>query len=313
VQAYIVQRIVALVPVLLVVAVVVFSLLRLTPGDPAAVMLGDQASVDAVRELRQRLGLDEPLPVQFVRWVGNAVRGDLGNSIFLDQPVTKTIVDRIEPTVLLTLYALLFAIVLGVPLGTLAALKRGSPLDRSLMVGSLVGISAPSFLIGLLLILFVAVQLRWLPSGGYRPLSEGLAANLSGLVLPSVALGLGQLALIARFTRTAVLEVLGAEFVRVAIGKGLPFEAVVVRHILRNALISIVTIIGLSFAVLMGGTVVIETLFDLPGVGRLVIGSVLRRDYPVIQGAVLYVTCAIVLVNLAVDLLYSWLDPRIRY
>jgi peptide/nickel transport system permease protein len=313
VRTYILGRVVALVPVLLVVAVVIFSLLRLTPGDPAAVMLGDQATVEAIRDLRRQLGLDEPIPVQLVRWMASALQGNLGKSIFLDKPVTAAIAERIEPTVMLTLYAMLFAILLGVPLGTLAALKQGSVLDRFLMITSLVGISAPSFLIGLLLILYFAVELRWLPSGGYRPIASGLGANLTSLVLPSIALGLSQLALIARMSRTAVLEVLGADYIRTAFAKGLSFEGVVVGHILRNALISIVTIIGLSFGVLMGGTVVIETLFDLPGVGRLVIGSVLRRDYPVIQGAVLYVTCVIVLVNLMVDVLYAWLDPRIRY
>lgn len=310
---YVVQRLLALIPVLLVVSVVVFSLVRITPGDPAAVILGDQASAEAVRQLRQRLGLDDPLPVQFVRWIANAVQGNFGESLFFGEPVTQMIVSRLEPTLLLTLYALLIATLLGIPLGTIAALNRGRPIDRALMVGSLIGISAPSFLIGLLLILLVAVNLRWLPSGGYVPLSQGFVPNLRSLALPALALSLSQFALVARFTRTAVLEVLGADFIRTAYAKGLEPYAVILRHILRNALISVVTIVGLSFAVLMGGTVVIETLFDLPGVGRLVIGAVLRRDYPLLQGAVLYVTAAVVLVNLVVDLLYAWIDPRIRY
>ncbi len=312
-RTYLIQRLVALVPVLLVVATVVFLLVRLTPGDPAAVILGDQASAEAVRELRTRLGLDDPLMVQYGRWLANAARGDMGKSLFFDQPVTSIILERVEPTVLLALYGLLVGTVLGVPCGVLAALKHGRLLDRILMMVSLAGLSTPSFVIGLLLAYLVSVQLNLLPAGGYVPIRRGFLANLQSLILPALSLGLVQFALIARMTRTAVLEVMTADHVRVAHAKGLPFRLVLLRHILRNSLIPIVTIIGLSLAVLMGGTVVIETLFDLPGLGRLAVGSILRRDYPVIQGVILYVTCAIALVNLAVDLVYSWLDPRIRY
>lgn len=312
-RAYIIQRLVALIPVLLVVATVVFLLVRLTPGDPAAVILGDQASAEAVRQLRARLGLDDPLPVQYGRWVMNAVRGDLGSSLFFDRPVTAIIVERIEPTLLLTLYGLLFGTVLGVPCGVVAAVNHGRLVDRILMAASLLGISTPSFVIGLLLAYVVAVQWNLLPAGGYVPVRQGIFGHLQSLLLPSLALGLVQFALITRMTRTAVLEVITADHVRVAHGKGLPFRLVLLRHVLRNSLIPIVTIIGLSLAVLMGGTVVIETLFDLPGVGRLAVGSILRRDYPLVQGVILYVTFAIALVNLLVDLVYSWLDPRIRY
>jgi len=312
-RTYLIQRLVALIPVLLVVATVVFLLVRLTPGDPAAVILGDQASAEAVRELRTRLGLDDPLIVQYGRWLANAVRGDMGRSLFFDQPVTSILLERVEPTVLLALYGLLLGTVLGVPCGVLAALNHGRFLDRVLMTVSLAGISTPSFVIGLLLAYVVSAQLNLLPAGGYVPIRRGLLGNLQSLILPSLSLGLVQLALIARMTRTAVLEVMTADHVRVAYAKGLPFRLVLLRHILRNSLVPIVTIIGLSLAVLMGGTVVIETLFDLPGVGRLAVGSILRRDYPVIHGVILYVTCAIALVNLAVDLVYSWLDPRIRY
>lgn len=312
-RTYVIQRLVALVPVLLVVATIVFLLVRLTPGDPAAVILGDQASAEAVRELRTRLGLDDPLVVQYGRWLANAARGDMGKSLFFDQPVTSIILERVEPTVLLTLYGLLLGTFLGVPCGLLAALNQGRVIDRLLMLISLTGISTPSFVIGLLLAYLVSVQLNLLPAGGYVPIRRGFLANLQSLILPSLSLGLVQYALIARMTRAAVLEVMTADHVRVAHAKGLPFRLVLLRHILRNSLIPIVTIIGLSLAVLMGGTVVIETLFDLPGVGRLAVGSILRRDYPVVQGVILYVTCAIALVNLAVDLVYSWLDPRIRY
>jgi peptide/nickel transport system permease protein len=313
VYVYVGQRILALVPVLLVVAVVVFSLLRLTPGDPAALMLGDTATVDQIQQLHHQLGLDQPVPVQFVLWIAQAAQGNLGQSLYFNEGVTQAIASHIEPTVMLTLYALLFAIGLGTPLGVLAALRQGGAVDRVLMLISLVGIAAPSFLVGLLLILVFAVTLRWLPAAGYVPLSGGLWANFQSLILPACALGLGQLALVARMTRTSVLEVLNADFVRTAYAKGLPHRLVLLRHVLRTALLPIVTIVGLSFAVLMGGTVVTETLFSLPGIGRLVVEAVLRRDYPVIQGAVLYVTTAIVVVNLLVDLLYLWIDPRITY
>lgn len=311
--SYVAQRVIALIPVLVVVAVVVFLLIRLVPGDPAAVMLGDQATPAKVQQLRHVLGLDQPITVQFVDWVTRAARGDLGQSLFFDEPVTQAIVDHIQPTVMLTAYALLFAILIGVPLGVAATLHKDGPVDRLLMAFSLLGISTPSFLIGLLLIAVVAVNWHALPSAGYTSLAHGFWPNLRSLIMPAVALGLSQLALIARMTRVAVLDVFHADYVRTARAKGLRDRLVLLRHVLRNALMPIVTIIGLSFAVLMGGTVVIETLFDLPGIGRLVIEAVLRRDYPVIQGTVLYVTVAIVVVNLFVDVLYAWIDPRIKY
>ncbi len=312
-QLYIFKRLTATVPVLLVIAVVIFALVRLTPGDPARVMLGENAAQEDVEILRAQLGLDQPVPVQFLRWAGQAIQGNLGRSIYHNQTVVQAIFDRLEPTLMLTLYGLALAVVVGIPLGTAAALHRGSALDQVTMVLSLAGISTPSFLMGLLLIWFVAVELRWLPSGGYQPLSRGVSGTLLSLTLPALALALSQVALVARMTRTAVLEVVALDFVRTAHAKGLPFRIVASRHIVRNALIPIVTIVGLSFAVLMGGTVVVETLFDIPGIGRLVIGSVLRRDYPVIQGVVLYVTLAILLVNLFVDVVYACLDPRIRF
>jgi len=312
-QTYILRRLIALVPVLLVVAVVLFALVRLTPGDPTSILLGELATEADRAALRRQLGLDDPLPIQFLRWTSDAARGDLGRSVFFKQPVTEAILARFEPTWLLTVYALLVATVVGVPLGTYAALRRGSLVDRLLMLGSLLGLSVPSFLIGLLLIWFVSVELRLLPSGGYRPLSEGPVGTLVSLTLPAMSLALTQVALVARMSRAAVLEIAEADHVRTAHAKGLRLRTVVRRHILRNALIPIVTIIGLSFAVLMGGTVVVELLFDLPGVGRLVIQSVLRRDYAVIQGAVLYVTLAIMVVNLVVDIIYAWLDPQVRY
>jgi peptide/nickel transport system permease protein len=312
-RAFILQRLLLLPVVLVFVAVFVFSLIRLVPGDPALVMLGDQASPADVAALRTALGLDTPGPIEFVRWFGSAVRGDLGQSLFFHTPVLPLILSRLEPTFLLTTYSMIVSIAIGIPLGTIAALRRGRIADRSITILSLFGISAPSFLVGLLLILVMAVNLRWLPSGGYRQLSEGLLPNIRSLALPTIALSLAQMTLVIRMTRSAVLDVLGTDFVRVAQAKGLPPRRVISRHVLNNAMISIVTVVGLSFAVLMGGAVVTETLFNLPGIGQLVVNSVSRRDYPVVQGVVLYVTFAVILVNLAVDILYAWIDPRIRF
>ena len=303
----------ALAPVLVVVALAVFSLLRLTPGDPAAVMLGDNATATDIERLRRVLGLDQPLPLQFVSWVGRIVRGDLGQSLFLDRPVAWAIVERLEPTTMLTLYALIIAVGVAVPAGTVAAARRGSWTDRGVMTFALLGVSLPDFLVGLLLILVFAVALGWMPSEGYRPLGDGLAANFRSLLLPAIALGMAQAALIARTTRAAVLEVLQHDYVRTARAKGLRERVVMWHHVLRNALVPIITIIGLSYAILMGGAVIVETVFNLPGVGRLVITSVTRRDYPVIQGVVLFAATVSVLVNLAVDVIYAQLDPRVKY
>ena len=303
----------ALAPVLVVVALAVFSLLRLTPGDPAAVMLGDNATATDIERLRRVLGLDQPLPLQFVSWVGRIVRGDLGQSLFLDRPVTWAIVERLEPTTMLTLYALIIAVGVAVPAGTVAAARRGSWTDRGVMTFALLGVSLPDFLVGLLLILVFAVALGWMPSEGYRPLGDGVVANFRSLLLPAIALGMAQAALIARTTRAAVLEVLQHDYVRTARAKGLRERVVMWHHVLRNALVPIITIIGLSYAILMGGAVIVETVFNLPGVGRLVITSVTRRDYPVIQGVVLFAATVSVLVNLAVDVIYAQLDPRVKY
>jgi peptide/nickel transport system permease protein len=299
--------------VLIVVALVVFGLLRFTPGDPAAVMLGDNASAADVERLRRVLGLDQPLPVQFATWVGQIARGDLGQSLFLNRPVAQAIVERLEPTLLLTLYALVIAVGVAVPAGTLAAARQGTWTDRGMMMFSLLGVSLPDFLVGLLLILVFAVTLGWMPSEGYRPIGDGLLENVRGLLLPAIALGMAQAALIARTTRASVLEVLRHDYVQTARAKGLSERVVMWRHVLRNALVPVVTIIGLSYAILMGGAVIIETVFNLPGVGRLVISAVSRRDYPVVQGVILFVAAVSVLVNLVVDVLYAQLDPRVKY
>ncbi|MHB1006395.1 MAG: ABC transporter permease [Chloroflexota bacterium] len=311
--AYILKRLISLAPVLMVVALVVFGILRLTPGDPAAVMLGDNATATDIERLRRTLGLDQPLPVQFVSWMANILRGDLGYSIFLDRPVTQAIAERLQPTILLTLYALIIAVSIALPAGAIAAARQGSWLDRALMVFSLLGVSLPEFLTGMLMIMVFAVALGWMPSEGYRPLSDGLFENFRSLLMPAIALGMSQAALIARTTRASVLEVLKQDYVQTARAKGLSERAVMWRHVLRNAALPIATVVGLSYAVLMGGAIIVETVFNLPGMGRLVINSVMRRDYPVVQGVVLFVAMIYVGVNLAVDILYKWLDPRVKY
>ncbi len=312
-RTYILGRLVALLPVLAVVAVVVFGILRLTPGDPAAVMLGINATPADIEQLHRSLGLDRPLPVQFGSWIARVAVGDLGQSIFLRQPVTQAIVERLEPTLMLTLYALLIALATAVPAGIFAGIHPGSWIDKVLMAFALIGASLPSFMIGLVLILVFAVGLEWLPSEGYQPLERGLLRNFRQLLLPAIALGTGQAALIARTTRAAVMDVFRSEYVQTARAKGLSEWALLWRHVLKNAALPMATVIGFSIAMLMGGAVVTETVFNLPGMGRLVINSVLRRDYPVVQGVTLFIAAVYVGVNLVVDLVYAWLDPRVKY
>ena len=310
---YIVRRILAVIPVMLVVATVTFVLIHLAPGDPASVIAGPYASADDVAKLRHQLGLDEALPVQLVRWYGRLLRGDLGDSIFLRRPVTEAIVDRLEPTLLLTTWATLVAVLIGVPAGIVSARYHNSAVDQSLMGLALVGLSVPNFLLGLLMILVFGVWLRWLPVAGYVPLEAGVWSNLRSLVMPSLALGLVQSALIARITRSSMLDVLREQFVLTGRAKGLAENVVVYKHALKNAIIPTLTVIGITFALLIGGAVVIETVFNIPGLGRLIISAVLRRDYPVIQGVVLLIAVTYTAVNLLVDLAYLVVDPRVRY
>jgi peptide/nickel transport system permease protein len=306
-------RLVALVPVWLVVSAVVFFLIHLIPGDPARVMVGSQGSEEEVQAMRERLGLNEPLAVQYLRWLGRAIRGDLGESIFLGRPVATAILQRLEPTVSLTLWATLFAVLIGLPVGVVSAVRFGRATDRLLMSSAFLVQSLPSFWTGLTLILVFSVTVNLLPSTGYASLTEGLGRHLRHLVLPAVALGLSQAALIARMARASVVEVLGQDYIRAAEAKGLRWSVVVAKHALRNALIPVITVVGISFAVLLAGAIVIEVVFNLPGVGRLVMQSILRRDYPVIQGVILFIATTYVVVNLVVDLVYAWVDPRIRY
>ena len=310
--AYILRRLVMLVPVLIVVGVVVFGLVHLTPGDPAAVILGDRATPEDIARLRTQLGLNDPLPVQFVRWFSNMLRLDFGESIFLGEPVTQALLDRVQPTVLLTLYALSIQILIGIPAGVLAAVRHNSPLDRVFTVMAISGSAIPTFFLGILLILIFAVRLRWLPSGGYVPFGEDPAAHFKGMLLPAFALGFSAAGLLARMVRSSMLDVLREDYVRTAFAKGLPEQLVIVRHALRNALIPALTVLGISIGALLGGAVVTETVFTIPGMGRLVVQSIARRDYPVIQGAIVAIAMTYVLVNLIVDVLYVYIDPRVR-
>lgn len=311
--AYLLRRLAALVPVMLIVATVGFVIVRLAPGDPAVVMLGPDASPDRVAELRRELGLQEPVPVQLLRWYQRVLRADFGRSVFEGDPVTQVIRNRLEPTVLLTLLAMVVAMAIGVPAGVTSAVRRNSLVDQLLMGVALLGVSMPSFWLGLNLILVFSLALGLFPVSGYVPLHENWTAALRSLVLPALTLGVGASGLIARMTRSAMLEVLHQDYVRTALAKGVPGRRVLVRHALRNALIPVVTVIGLSMGTLLAGAVTVETVFAIPGVGLLVISSVLRRDLPVIQGVLLFAATVYVLVNLLVDLIYVYLDPRITY
>jgi peptide/nickel transport system permease protein len=312
-KGYIAKRLWSLIPVMFVVATLVFFLVHLTPGDPASVILGPDAPQESIAELRARLGLDKPLPVQFVRWFGQVLQGDLGESIFLRRPVTQAIFERIEPTLLLAGLSTLFAVVIGIPTGVLAAVYRNTWLDRVFMSISVFGVSMPNFWLALNLIFIFALTLSFLPVSGYVPLREDPLLTLRFLLLPSFSLGFPQSALIARMTRGSMLDVLSQDYVKTARAKGLSEQLVIYKHALKNTMITVITVIGIVLAITLSGSVVIETIFGLPGIGRLIINSVLRRDYPVIQGAVLCIAASYVLVNLIIDLLYVYLDPRIKY
>lgn len=310
--AYILRRIVSLVPVLFLVSLVAFALMHLTPGDPVAAILGDDATTEEIARVREQLGLDRPLHEQYIVWLSHAIRGDLGRSLFTDQAVTSMIFQRAEPTLLLATMATAFTLIFGIPLGMAAAIKRNTPTDQSLMVVALLGVSMPNFWLGLNFILLFSVFLGWFPSGGYTPLGESIFGALRSVFLPALALSVSQAALVARMTRASMLEVLRQEYVRTARAKGLGNRLVYIRHALKNALLPVITVIGVVVTVLIGGTVVTETVFTMPGAGRLVVNSVLRRDYPVVQGAILTVAVAYVLINLIVDIIYIYIDPRVR-
>jgi peptide/nickel transport system permease protein len=310
---YLSKRIFSLIPTLAVVAVVVFTLVHMTPGDPAAVILGPDATQEQIVKLRGEMGLDDPILTQFGKWVSRAVRGDLGTSLFLNQPVSEAIAERVEPTGLLTVMATILAVGLGVPAGVVAASRHNRVGDRIMMVLALLGLSVPSFWLGLNLALIFGVKLNWLPAAGYTGWGEDPTDALLHLILPAFSLGFAQAGLIARMARSAMLDVMRQDYMRTARAKGLAQRLVVYKHGLKNALIPTLTVIGLTVSTLAGGAVVTETVFNLPGAGRLLLQSVLRRDYPVIQGAVLYVALLYAVVNLMVDAAYAWIDPRVRY
>ncbi len=310
--AYAARRVLATIPVMAVVALFVFSLLYIAPGDPAAIIAGDQASPEQVARIRAGLGLDQPFLIRFGDWVWRIAHGDLGRSIFTNLPVTTMIEQRVEPTLSLMVLTLVLSVLVAVPLGVVAAWKQGSLLDRLIMLGAVLGFSVPVFVVGYLLAYVFALQLGWLPVQGFVPISRGFWPFLRTLILPSVALGGIYIALIARITRAAMLEVLSQDYVRTARAKGLGQGSVLFVHALKNAAVPIVTVVGLGVALLIGGAVVTETVFAIPGLGRLTVDAILRRDYPVIQGVVLLFSLVYVLVNLVVDLLYTVFDPRIR-
>jgi peptide/nickel transport system permease protein len=310
---YVGRRILATLPVLGIVAIAVFAILHLSPGDPAALIAGDQATPEQTAAIRTRLGLDRPLHEQFAVWLASLLRGDLGVSIFSNQPVTRLLAQRMEPTISLTLITTIVMILLAVPIGVIAAWRANTWIDHAAMALAVLGFSLPIFVVAYLLIYGLAMRLNVLPIQGYKPLGDGIGPWAMHLVLPSLTLGLSFMALVARITRASVLEVLSQDYIRTARSKGLGAWQLLLHHALVNAAVPIVTIIGVGVALLLGGVVVTESVFAIPGIGRLVVDAILTRDYPVIQGVLLIFSGVYVLLNLLIDLLYVVLDPRIRY
>lgn len=311
---YTIRRLISAIPVLFIVGLVVFFIVHLIPGNPAQVILGDSATQAEVEALTEKLGLNAPLPTQFVKWMGNALQGDLGDSLHYNKPVITALVEKMEPSIVLVIYAITISIIIGMPLGVIAAIQRGKLLDKLCMFISVIGISMPGFWLGMNLVILFAVKNRIFPSVGYMPIAEGgLINSLYYLTLPSLALGLQRSASIARVTRSSMLEVLNNDYVRTARAKGLNEYYVIMKHTLKNAMIPVITQIGISFAHLAGGAVAIETIFNVPGIGSLAFESIKRRDYPMIQGHILLVAFIYILINLIVDLLYKYIDPRIDY
>lgn len=310
--AYITKRLLSLIPVLAVVTIAIFLIIHITPGNPAAAILGMEASEEEIQQLNQDLGLDRPILEQYTSWVANLFKGDLGDSIFMKQPVSEAIGEHITPTLSLAILAQVIAILLAIPFGIIAAYKRGSIADYTLMGISLLGMALPSFLLGLFLMLFVGVKLQWLPVAGYEPLSSGLWEHMKYLILPGISLGTIQAALITRMTRSSMLEVLNLNFIKTARSKGLHEMKVLFKHAFRSAFLPILTVIGQTFGTLVTGAVVVEAIFNIPGLGQLILNSIARRDFAVIQGVVLVVTLMYVTINLIIDLLYGAVDPRVR-
>jgi peptide/nickel transport system permease protein len=312
-RSYLLKRLIGLAVVVFLVLTIAFVLVRLAPGDPAALMLGPDATPEDAAALRAQLGLDRPILVQYLAFVGNALRGDLGTSLFFHRPVLEVLAERAEPTVFLALFSLLFAVVIALPIGIWVAYRRGSAADQTAVSAAMLAASIPSFWTGLILQRWLATDLGWFPASGYGGPGAGFAERMSYLVLPAFVLGIVNSALILRFARASMLDVLGEDYIRTARSKGMGEMRVVLRHALKNAAIPIVTVIGLTFALLVSGAVVTERVFNIPGMGNLVVGAVLRRDYPVIQGTLIVVATLYILINLAVDMLYLLIDRRVRY
>jgi peptide/nickel transport system permease protein len=311
--SHVLRRLVASLPVMVFVALFVFGLLYLAPGDPAALMAGDQATAADIARIRVTLKLDDPFPIRFGNWIWSLLHGDLGQSLFTNQPVAKMIVQRLEPTYLLMLMTLVISVAIALPIGVIAAWKHNSSKDRMVMVFAVLSFSVPSFVVGYLLAFVFGLTLRWLPVQGYVPLSNGIWPAVRSLILPAVALGSVYIGLLARITRATMLEVLQQDYVRTARAKGVENRKILFKHALKNCSVPIITTIGSGVALLIGGAIVTETVFAIPGLGRLTVDAILRRDYPVIQGVILLFSFMYVLVNLLVDMLYTIFDPRIRY
>lgn len=311
-MSYVIKRLLSLIPVLFVVSIVIFLIVHLTSGNPAATILGIEASKEDIDALNEKLGLNEPIFIQYIQWVSGVLTGDLGTSIFMNMPVTQAIAEHVGPTLALAFLAQIIAIVISIPIGIISAYKGGTITDTVLMSTSLLGMAIPSFLLALILMLLVGVELQWLPIAGYEPLSAGFWEHYQYLILPAISLGTIQAALISRMTRASMLEVLSLNYIKTARAKGIKEKKVLFKHAFRNAFIPVLTVIAQTFGSLVTGAVVIETIFNIPGLGQLIMNAISRRDFPVIQGVVIFVTILYVLINLVVDLLYSVIDPRIR-
>ncbi|MFW5787624.1 MAG: nickel ABC transporter permease [Halanaerobiales bacterium] len=309
---YILQRLVMVVPVLLIVTILIFSLIHLTPGDPAQLILGQEASPEALRNLREKLGLNRPLHIQYLSWMGDVLRGDLGESVRDNRNVAQTIFYKLPATIELAVLGILISIFISIPAGIISAVKKGSVFDYSATLVALGGISMPSFWVGILLIYLFAVKFKVLPPSGYVPIWENAGANLRLMILPSISLGVRMAAVTMRMMRSSLLEVLQLDYIKTARAKGLSAVVVVVKHAVRNSLISVITVIGLQLSAFLGGAVITETIFSIPGFGRLVVQSIFNRDFPMLQGSILVMAIMVILVNLLVDITYSYLDPRIK-
>lgn len=310
---YIAKRLLAFIPTIVAVSLLVFMMIELIPGDPTATILGPEGTEEQRAALREQLGLNKPLHERLIDWYSSALQGDLGESFFLNKPITTAIIERLPVTLSLAAMAMVFASLIGISSGVIAAIYHGRALDWSIMVLAMIGLSIPVFWLALNMILIFSVQLGWFPTGGYVPFTESPLEFIRHLFLPAMALGLIHTAVVARMSRSAMLEVLRQDYVRTARAKGLEERFVVIRHALRNALIPIVTVLGIGAGELLAGSVITETVFNLPGVGRVIVDAVKRRDFPMVQGGILFVTLSYLIINLLVDLAYAWINPRIRH